>query len=72
MRFAIGFLIVLLATAAYSDEIRCYSGGRMIYHSQGYSFSAEDYLFSFVEAKTNAVVFSNGDCIVKITRFPKK
>lgn len=52
---------------SFSDSIKCYSYGNLIYSGEGYGFRYNvDDLFIFNESKNDTIVFIKGDCVIKI------
>ena len=67
MRYVLFLMLLLQASTLHADEIKCYNHGSVIYSAQGQDFTYIDGIFTFIEAKTNKVVFVSADCVVKVT-----
>lgn len=66
MRYFLALILLGVSSFASADEVRCYNGGKLIYHHQAGDFRYLDGLMAFTEAGTNKIVFASVDCIVKI------
>lgn len=71
MRFMTLLLAILLMTSfhpLYADEIKCYSGGKLIYeiHGQKITYS-NDGITLIINDKKNEQVILTSDCIIKLS-----
>ncbi len=68
MRLILCVLICTLSTVTFAKVayVTCYSKGKLVYSGTGKEAAYDGGTFFFKEKKTNRVIMTNADCIIKL------
>lgn len=69
MRYIALLMFLMIPTLSLANEVKCYNAhGRLIYNHAVHDVSYVDDVLVFVENKSNMVILTTTDCIVRINK----
>lgn len=67
MRYLIlSLLFFSTSVLAWDADVNCYSNGIQIYSGRVKDMIYDDAIFTFIDKKTNKLVFVQAECVVKL------